>query len=233
MMNEWDLVPSASQKKNIRKRKQALADFKSVTIALQRHDMSIKESDVLFRSIIDAYKDFNFEGYLGTDSDIIHDKQLEMAVLKIQSNKENTLTDLEKGAVELLLRPALLSQDNTAEGSGSSAGNHDDAQLSFAERALKRQRVQDKTEGSKYINTRFLLPTSCVVERLFSQAKRVFSPHRRRLNIKTLEALLFLNQNRQLWNLSTVASVVNARDEAESDEEQDDEAEDDQDDQVW
>ena len=99
----------------------------------------------------------------------------------------------------------------------------DDAHLSFADRALKRQRVQDTAEGSKYINTRFLLPTSCVVERLFSQAKRVFSPHRRRLNVKTLEALLFLNQNRMLWNLPLVAAVVNrARDEGEeSDEDQD------------
>jgi hypothetical protein len=93
------------------------------------------------------------------------------------------------------LRPSLLLEDNTiAEGSS----DHD-AELSFAERALKQQRVQDKTEGSKYINTRFLLPTSCVVERFFSLAKRVFSPHRRRLSTKTLEALLFLNQNRQLW----------------------------------
>ncbi len=59
-----------------------------------------------------------------------------------------------------------------------------------------------------------------MVERLFSLAKRVFSPHRRRLSTKTLEALLFLNQNRQLWNLSTVASVVNGRSEdAVSDEE--------------
>jgi hypothetical protein len=38
----------------------------------------------------------------------------------------------------------------------------------------------------------------------------------------------FLNQNRQPWNLSTVASVVNKRDKAESDE-----AKDDQEDQVW
>ena len=79
------LVPSAAhQNKNILERKQALADFKSVTIALQQHDMSIKESDILFWSIIDAYKDFNFESYLGTDSDIIHGNQLEMAALKIQ-----------------------------------------------------------------------------------------------------------------------------------------------------
>jgi hypothetical protein len=55
-----DLVPSAAQDKNICKGKQALAEFQSgVTIALQRHDLSIKESDVLFRSIINAYKYFD------------------------------------------------------------------------------------------------------------------------------------------------------------------------------
>jgi hypothetical protein len=43
-----DLVPLTAQNKNIRERKQALPDFKSVTSALQRHNMSIKESDVLF-----------------------------------------------------------------------------------------------------------------------------------------------------------------------------------------
>jgi hypothetical protein len=93
-----DFVPSAAQNKNIRKRKQALAYFQSLTIALQQHDMSFEESDVLFQSIINAYKDFNFESYLGTDSSIIHDKQLEMTILKIPSNKENTLTDLKKAS---------------------------------------------------------------------------------------------------------------------------------------
>jgi hAT family C-terminal dimerisation region len=220
-----DFIPSAAQNKNIRERKQALADFKYVTIALQRHDMTIKESDVLFRSIINAYKDFNFETHLGAHSDIMHDKPLESAVLKIQSNKENTLTDLEKGAVEKLLRRSLsVQQHDDAGGAGGSCAE-DDGQLSFAERALKpRQRVQDKVEGNKYVNTRFLLPTSCVVERLFSQAKRVFSPHRRRLNVKTLEALLFLNQNRMLWNLALVAAVVNGTsDEEELDEDHADE----------
>ena len=75
-----------------------------------------------FRSIINAYKDFNFEGYLGTDSDIVHDKQLETVVLKIQSNKEDTLTDLEKGAAEKLLRPSLSLQDTTAD---ESSCDHD------------------------------------------------------------------------------------------------------------
>jgi hypothetical protein len=97
---------------------------------------------------------------------------------KRYNKKENTLTDLEKGAVEKLLLPSLLVLDEPGQVDICA----DDAQLSFAERAFKQQRVKDTAEGSKYINTRFLLPPSCVVERLFSQAKRVFRPHRRRLN---------------------------------------------------
>ena len=93
-------------------------------------------------------------------------------MVKIESNKEDTLTDLVKGAVEQLLCPTLLSQDDTIGGK-SIAGNHNDAQLYFSEPALKWQGVQDKAEGSTYVNTRFLLPTFCVVERLFSQVKRV------------------------------------------------------------
>lgn len=181
----------------------------------------------MFQSIIDFYKDFNFEGLLGADCDIIHDKHLESAILKIQSKKENTLTDLEKGAVNKLLLSSLLAQDEPGAGDIC-----DDAELSFAERALKRQRVQDTTEGSKYdVNTRFLLPTSCVVvERLFSQAKQVFSPHWRRLNPRMLLGGLAISQsNRMLWNLALVALVVNEGvAEEESDVDQDEVDDDDE-----
>ena len=139
-----DLIPNAEQKKNIRERKQALADFKLFAIALQALDMSMKESDVVFQSIIDEYTEFDFESYLGADASIIHYKALETAIVKIQSNKEGTLTKVEKQAVSKLL----LCQEGEQVGSIGYDGE-DDTQLSFAERALKRQRIQEKTECSK------------------------------------------------------------------------------------
>ena len=145
--------------------------------------MSIKESDVLFKSIIDEYTEFDFEAFLGADANIIHDKVLEKAVLKIQSSKEETLTADEKESVSKLLRCQTTNeQESTASCEDK---ERSDAQLTFAERALKRQQIQEKAVSSNYINTNFLLPTSCVVERLFSQAKRVFSPRRPRLHTKT------------------------------------------------
>ena len=49
-----ELIPSAAQKRNIQDHKQALEDFKSVTIELQRCNISIVETDLLFKSVIDS-----------------------------------------------------------------------------------------------------------------------------------------------------------------------------------
>jgi hypothetical protein len=92
-------------------------------------------------------------------------------------------------------------------------GSKDDAQLSYTDCALKQQRLQESIGRCKTISMSFSLPMSCVVERLFLQAKLVFNPRRRSLHIKTIEALLFLNQNRELLNVAMVAVIVNERNE--------------------
>ena len=101
-----ELIPSATQKRNIQDHKQALEDFKSVIIELQRHNISIVETDLLFKSIIDSYEHFDFEHYLGKHADIIHNRHLEAAIIKIQSSKEDTLTWQELPALKDLLLPA-------------------------------------------------------------------------------------------------------------------------------
>lgn len=101
-----DLIPNAELKKNIWEHKQALADLKSVTMALWQGllDMlSMKESDMLCRSIIDVHTEFDFEAYLGTVANIIHHKALETAIVKIQSNKEATLAKVEKQEMSKVL----------------------------------------------------------------------------------------------------------------------------------
>eukprot|EP00731_Ephydatia_muelleri_P007171 Em0003g1419a len=209
-----DLVPTPAQKRNIRARKQTLEDFKSVTTALQHHDMTMKESDVLFRSIIDSYPEFAFNHYLGHDADIIHSKDLETAVIKIQANKESTLSIHEKRAVEQLLLPAASHAE-----SGETAVD-EDAQLSFADRALKRQRGGSKRKKNAASTSTLVfcfLHHVKSLERLFSMAKS--------LQPRTLEALLFLNQNRSLWNLALTALVVNEKESEKENEEEEEEYE--------
>ena len=85
--------------------------------------------------------------------------------------------------------------------------------------------------SSGYINTKFLLPTSNDVERLFSMTKIIFNTKRRSLNPLTLEALVFLKRNRSLWNLAQVGVVVNeisGEDDLSYDESTDDDRSDDE-----
>lgn len=77
--------------------------------------------------------------------------------------------------------------------------------IDFVEQALKKHR----TDESEYVNTTFILPTSNDVERLFSLTKRVFAPNRQSLKDETLEMLVFLRLNRQLWSVATVSKVRN------------------------
>jgi hypothetical protein len=79
------LLPTSAQVLTIRDHKQALADFKSVTLVLQSPNMSLKDSNALFDLITKSYIVFNFHSYLGLGASIVHIKDLESALIKIQS----------------------------------------------------------------------------------------------------------------------------------------------------
>ena len=59
-----ELIPYATQKGNIWDHKQALEDFDSVTIELQRRNIPIVKTNLLLISIIDLFKHFDFEQYI-------------------------------------------------------------------------------------------------------------------------------------------------------------------------
>ncbi len=209
-----ELLPTAAQRNVIRRHTTAMSDFKSVTESLQREDATIGESQILFRSLIDTYLNFDFNSYISTEASIVHSRAFEDAIISIQSGSEHEMLSSEEAAVRRLKMPNTDRRDED-----------DDSNLSFAERILKRQRIQ-QSNRSAYIDTRFLLPTSNPVERLFSMSKRIFSDKRRRLLPRTLEALLFLKQNRILWNMALVSVVVNNPDyEVEDDPNQSEESE--------
>ena len=132
----------------------------------------------------------------------------------MQSAREDQLTSEEAESVKKL--KAYEVADGETQGTT----------LSIVERALKKQRLKMK-HPSSYIDTKFLLPTTNHVERLFSMSKRVFSSKRRSLLPRTLEALVFLKQNRSLWNLSMVSSVVKEAASGETVETSDSQSDDD------
>ena len=101
-----------------------------------------------------------------------------------------------------------------------------DTSLSFAERPLKRQRLQQTTDSA--IRQYYISSPDVKFERLFSLSKRIFSEKRRSLHPRALE-MGFLKKNRMLWNLALVALCVNdleaQEDMSESYEEDDDDEE--------
>ncbi len=79
--------------------------------------------------------------------------------------------------------------------------------LSYAERKLKKQKL-GISEDDGYMDVRFLIPTSNICERLFSQAG--FCLNERRLATLPInaESQMFLRLNMNLWNIDTVNEIL-------------------------
>jgi hypothetical protein len=63
-------------------------------------------------------------------------------------------------------------------------------------------------KASKYMSLEFISPTSNKVERLSSFASRIYCDNRNSLNNFTLEEIIFLNQNKDLWNADTLGKIL-------------------------
>ena len=70
------------------------------------------------------------------------------------------------------------------------------------------QNVAKKSKSS-YMNCKFLLPTSNVVERSFSSAGSCLTDNRHRMTPVHYEEQLFLKFNEKLWDEKTVERVYN------------------------
>jgi hypothetical protein len=111
---------------------------------------------------------------------------IEEAVIKILSRKESQLTIEEATSVDCFLKPPVI----------------------LIEKAQEPQRKRKRLDQEvKYIDLKWINPTSNVVERFFSLLKRVYTPHRRGMNGDNLERILFLNVNRSFWKLDEIVQV--------------------------
>ncbi len=54
----------------------------------------------------------------------------------------------------------------------------------------------------------YVSPTSNACERLFSRAKLIMRPHRRHMDPSTLEAILMLRMNKEMWDKITIQKVL-------------------------
>ncbi len=70
----------------------------------------------------------------------------------------------------------------------------------------------------KYMDTRFILPTSNVFERLFSVAGYALGDRRGRMLLSNFEEQIFLHINKELWGIEDVRDMLKLDREAQTQE---------------
>ena len=90
---------------------------------------------------------------------IVQELLFESGIVKIQRGNLMSMSSDEKS----ILRQLIVSEQDIPNGDG-------EAGLSFAERVLKRKKLEERSDCHSYKDTHYLLPTSNGCERLFSRA---------------------------------------------------------------
>lgn len=175
-----------------------LENLHSVNLTVQQHDSSMSRVRVLFDGVCEAYP--QLLDRLNSDADIVHCPDFESGIVCLQDGKADFLTSRQQNALKLLM-----IENQQAPSSYGTEGNKPE---SFAQRLLKRRRLSNSQTSKKYMNTRFLVPTSNVVESLFSHAGHALTDQRRNISPIHLEDQIFLYRNAHLWNLDDVSNLV-------------------------
>lgn len=144
-----------------------LSDLQSLTKELQRDDIAISEVRMFFDELIVQLPET--EACLGQNAIIVKNPSFSPASAKSKLGGGSDLTADELATVQRLI----------AKQPREAPSATDDDSLSFADRVRKRNKVAQEPQ-QEFVDTKFLVPTSNCVERLFSMAKRVFSDSRKR-----------------------------------------------------
>ena len=146
----------------------------------------------MFDKLIKNFSDT--EQYLGANAAITTDPIFERAVVKIQSQLENTLIVAEARTVKGYLLAAhndddCSSDDDTGETRGFAV---DIVKEAVAKKAKNSRRA------TKYRSLNYLVTASNIVERLLSRVKLIMRDKRKLMEPQHLELLLFLRCNKYL-----------------------------------
>lgn len=163
---------------------------------------------MIYIALINEYP--RVKSYLHPNASIIHSKDFENAIVKIQSGCENKLTRIEASTVSMyLIDPQQEEQNN----SDNDINDEEDFALSVMQKANEASKKRRQSIiKSKYKHLNHLTPTSNVVERLFSTAKSIMQDNRKRMTPYHLECLLFLRCNYFLWDATTIDEMLKVGD---------------------
>ena len=91
----------------------------------------------------------------------------------------------------------------------TSAAEETDENLSYEDELLRYVELSKQAGATnEYRSTYHVSPTSNIVERLFSVAGIIMRPHRRQMNPWSLELLIMLRANKDMWNYGTLQKLL-------------------------
>ncbi|KAE8969351.1 hypothetical protein PR003_g28662 [Phytophthora rubi] len=166
-----------------------LNDFEGVTKTLQRSTLTLSGTRRLFNLVIQRYP--KLKPRLSATAAIVNYAALETGIVKLQ--RKEALTPAERAACVDFRRA-----DETP------SLQVPPSDLSIVQQAFKKRKT---TKRSRYVDVAFIPPTSNECERFFSSAKLVYSDLRKRLDASTLEMLMYLMYNKDMWDVYTVEAL--------------------------
>ena len=134
--------------------------FNSITKELQSDKLTMSEANALFGTVISDYP--VFARYLAPNAQIVHSTRFEMAVTKIQNDRESELSNLEKAFVSMLHIPDVVISSKMTEN------------LSYAAKSLFEHKSK-KQKTTCHVDTTYILRTSNICERLISQCRWILT----------------------------------------------------------
>ena len=191
-----ELLPSPLEHASILSLSEDLKKFESVLKGLQRANSKLFEARTGCDWLIAKFPITSPK--LSTDFCDPRNRAFESAVTKIQGNAEHHLTVEESTP----LIPLLKNQNSVVQ-----VEEDDDDDEDF-DAALKRARlIAPAPQGSRYVNLTYILAATNIVKRLFSMTRKLWTEDRKKMTPATLEMIMFLKINRDLWNQNQVHTI--------------------------
>lgn len=202
------LFPTIDENETILILHEHLKSCQEVSQFLQKEDSKVVTMNLvrsLFNKLVDHFP--HMEQHLGNNAAIIHCKEFDNAVIKIQGGNEDKLSVAEKSVMKPYKIDAL------------TASTVNEVRLDDNEGSILSSILREANRGnnkvakiSAYKSLDHVSPTSNVCERLFSRTGIIMRPHRRHMDPTTLEMLIFMRMNKDLWSSQTIDIIINNED---------------------
>jgi hypothetical protein len=146
--------------------------------------------------------------YLSPKNELSTNPDFETGIAKIQSGSEQTMTQAEKRACKAFLKDANWGSDYKSDLTVDSG--KEEFFLGEFEKA-KKQKTKESSGQSDYIDCNFITGSAAVVQSLWSMYDAFNSKRRCGMSPITVDMILSLKKNKDLWGIEDVARANQSR----------------------